>query len=370
MFDKRGVGMSDPISDWDTPLHQQWAQDAHNVIDASALERPAVVSWEPLGVGRALALMDPAAIDRLVLVNPAQDPSAIREHFQPADDELLETRTVEEIAFPSRIGDPHFRQWLERAGRLGASPTLAARMWQRTTEPRDLTPPGIAVPTLVIHTGGMNPRHRVEAVAAAIDTATIIDVLGDDAYPIAGDVDALVDAMTGFLGGGAVTIERERRLAAVLFVDVVGSTATTSREGDARWRAIIDEHDVAVRAEVARRGGRVVKYTGDGALAILTSVTDAVAAARALHARIADTGLQIRAGIHVGDVDERGSDVSGVAVNLAARVMDAAADGDTVLSSTAAEAALGSAVHLEALTPRSLKGIDGVWTLFRVTGHN
>src|SRR5262249_5601928 len=155
-----------------------------------------------------------------------------------------------------------------------------------------------------------SPAAEALAVVDAIPGARFVEVPGADSYPIAGDVDVLIAEIAEFCGSSSV-LTPLRHVSAVLFTDLVHSTQRPADEGDAHWRAVLDTHDRTVQQHIRHHGGRVVKYTGDGVLALMPSATGALDAALSLQEHLAQQGLRIRAGIHVGDVDVRGDDVSG-----------------------------------------------------------
>jgi class 3 adenylate cyclase len=367
VFDKRGVGLSDPIADWSRSVQEQWAEDLIGVVEAAGLARPVLVSWDANGVARIAVSARPDLFAAMVLVNPAATTRGFSELLSTHAGQALPNRTIEELAFPSRIKDAEFTAWLARSGRSGASPSSAARIWEHVLNYEEpLTPPGITTPTLVLHNRECRqPEDEVRAVADAIAGATFVQVAGRDVYPIAGDVDVLITEIAEFVTGGPSGLTPLRHLAAVLFTDLVGSTTRAVDEGDAHWRDLLDIHDRTVRECVRHHGGRVVKYTGDGVLALMPSATGALDAVTSIRERLAEQGLHIRAGIHVGDVDLRGDDVSGLAVNIAARIMSQANANETLVSETTRRATLGSAYRFDATGTTKLKGLPEHWTLHR-----
>jgi class 3 adenylate cyclase len=367
VFDKRGVGLSDPMTDWARSAQDQWAEDLVAVVKAAGLDRPVVVSWDPYGVARFAASERPDLFASMVLVNPAQSTRAFSALLTATAGQALPNRAIEEIAFPSRIKDQEFSAWLSRAGRSGASPASASRIWEHLLGYRgSLTPPGISASTLVLHNRDCaQPDVEVRTVAEGILDATFVQVAGADVYPIAGDVDLLITEIAEFLTGGPSGLAPLRHITAVLFTDLVDSTQRAVDEGDTHWRDLLDLHDRAVQQCVRHHGGRVVKYTGDGVLALMPSAAGALEAAQSIRHHLADQGLRVRAGIHVGDVDVRGDDVSGLAVNIAARIMSHAHAGDTLVSEAARQATLGSGHRFEKIRTTELKGIPGQWTLHR-----
>ncbi len=232
-----------------------------------------------------------------------------------------------------------------------------------------LTPADLAVPLLVLHNRECQvSESEVRAVAAAGGGAQVVQVDGADVYPIAGDVDPLVVETARFVTGLSPALAPERCIAAVLFTDLVDSTRRAADEGDRRWRDLLDVHDRVVRQCVDQHGGRVVKYTGDGVLALLPSATSALEAARAIGDELDRHGLQMRAAAHVGDVDVRGDDVSGIVVNVAARIMGHAGTAETLVSESLRRATLGSGFRFADVRRIALKGVPEEWTVHRWLG--
>lgn len=338
------------------------------VVDAAGLTDPVVVSWETLGVARLAVSRWPKVFSKMLLINPMPAPGELMNAFLASGSESFEPRSVEEMAFPSRIKDPDFEAWLVRAGRVGASPSLAPRMWDLllSYEP-PLTPPGIATSTLVLHNAGSIIRREwIDQVVGDLENAEVVSVPGADAYPISGDVDPLIVEIGRFTDRNASVVSH-RAVQVVLFTDLVASTEKALTEGDRAWKALLEHHDSVVRRVIARRSGTVIKFTGDGALCLMPSASAALDTASELHLTLAQSGFTLRCGIHVGDVDQRDGDVSGIAVNVAARVMSLAPSGATMVTTSVAEATLGSAHELVPAGTYQLKGIDGTWNLHQLS---
>ena len=369
LFDKRGVGMSDPFTDWSRPSVDQWSDDLIAVIESAGLHDPVVFAWDGFGVGRLAASKRPDLVGKLVLLNPIStlDPAVASATAQGIQDNIDRPDSgLERRMAPSRIDDPNFAEWLRRAGRLGASPATASRLWQEMFTSRVNTPENVSAPTLVIHrTDSMLPRESCLRVAEAIDGGRFVELPGADMYPIAGDIDALLAEITSFVTGSVQLPAPDRAVAAVLFSDMVDSTRQAAEMGDRRWRSLLDHHDEVVRHAVARHGGRVVKYTGDGVLAILPSATGALGAAKSIRSELGLDGVQLRQGVHVGEIDERGEDVSGIAVNITARIMHQAVGGEVLVSESVRLATVGSSFVFDQARDVELKGVPGPWTLHR-----
>jgi class 3 adenylate cyclase len=376
VFDRRGVGLSDPIQDWERTVVDQWTDDLAAVVEASGAHKVVVVAWDGFGVGSRYAAMHPDRVAALVLYEPsivAEDEweawSTRREESGQAnvkgEDDILA------LVAPSRIADREFRAWYARAGRGGASPSTAPRIWKSAmrSAPGDALLEQVDAPTLVLHRrDNMFAPHDVLRVAAErIPHAALVEVEGRDHFPFVGDVDALVAEIVAFVVGERWTPPPQRQLAAVLFTDLVGSTERASNLGDEDWKSVLNRHDETIRAIVGRAGGSVVKTTGDGVLALLPSAAGCLRVAGAIRRDLLVEGLDVRIGAHVGDVDRRGDDVSGLAVNIASRVMAIGGAGEIVVTATVVAAVAGQALAFEPLGAHDLKGVPGEWDLFRLS---
>lgn len=265
---------------------------------------------------------------------------------------------------PGRRDDPEFQEWLRSCGRAGASPAQAARIADKVL--RDPYPDhgAVRVPTLVITRPASDdviPGEFYQRAAHDIPDAELVVLPPGDGMAVGAGVDDLLAEISRYLTGEVHLPSPERQLAAILFTDLVGSTRRAVTSGDAAWKRLLDHHDAISRLEVARRGGEVIKTTGDGILALLPSATAAIEAARAIRAGLAEDHLQVRIGIHLGEIDRRGDDVSGLAVNIAARIM-ASAEPDQILTSAVVSHTTDAATFTN-LGPRTIKDIDGTWEL-------
>jgi class 3 adenylate cyclase/pimeloyl-ACP methyl ester carboxylesterase len=373
VFDRRGVALSDPVTDWETPLREQWAEDLAAVITASGCDRPVVFSWHNAAVARACSVQYPGLIGRLVLFNASTplteaDAEWIAEWVESTT-RLMNGEPLRdgEQLIPRRAADPEFKAWSDAAGRAGASPSQAKRLFDRLRSDPPFDSSLVATPTLVITRSPVDfivPAEYFRRGADQIPSARHVE-LGDGDASVFGDgVDDVLVAISEYLTGEARLPPAERHLAAILFTDLVDSTRRAASEGDAGWKRLLDRHDAVNRTEVARRGGEVIKTTGDGVLALFPSVTSAVKAAARIRDRLGEEHLAVRVGIHVGEIDRRGDDVSGLAVNVAARVMSAAGTGQIL--TTLAVALIGGCGTANSIGERTLKGVDGTWELFAV----
>jgi class 3 adenylate cyclase len=184
----------------------------------------------------------------------------------------------------------------------------------------------------------------------------------------AGDTGPMLDAVEEFLTGQLPAHHSDRVLATVLYTDIVGSTEHAARLGDRRWRDLLATHDAVVRAEVLRFRGALVKTTGDGVLATFDGPGRAIRCSCAIRDSARTLGIDVRAGLHTGEIELIGDDVAGIAVNIGARVLAQAGDGEVLVSSTVKDLVAGSGINFIERGEHTLKGVPGAWRLFAVEG--
>ena len=376
VFDRRGIGLSDPIVDWTRPILDQWADDLAAVVEASGAQDVVIFAWDTYGIATRFAAQHPGRLRLLALHQPLTIPDDAWDDWVANRLALLHENVggqrdgfVGQIA-PSRVADPSFRDWYARAGRAGASPATAARIWESVfrSPPSDQLLGRVATPTLVLYRRDnvYSPAEAALLAASQIRGATVVELEGADHFPFLGDVDAVVAEVAQVAVGERRLPPPQRLLAAVLYTDLVASTDRAASLGDARWKSVLDRHDAALRAAVGRCGGTVIKTTGDGILATLPSAGAAIRAAQRIQDALDADELRVRIGIHVGDIDRRGSDVSGLGVVVAARVMAMADAGQILVTASVPAAMIGQDATFEPLGAHELKGIPGTWPLYRL----
>jgi class 3 adenylate cyclase len=383
-FDMRGVGMSDSVSPTDPPTLEQWMQDAVAVLDAVGSERAALLAPRDAALQAILlAATHPNRVSHLVLVNGTARfmrdddyPFGIPERLLDAFLEVnMEPDAVEQgydvlaSAAPTVVDDSAFRSWWNRAGNRGAGPATA-RAIQAVYTKADVRPllPFIRAPTLVLHRVG-NVLTRVghgRYLAEFIPGARYVELPGADDLYWVGDTEEMLDEIEEFVTGQRRGPDVDRILTTVLFTDIVGSTERAGEVGDRRWRDLLDQHDEVVRRHLERFQGREVKMTGDGVLATFDGPGRAVHCAIAMRDATARLGLAIRVGIHTGEVEVRGEDIGGMAVNLASRIESAADPNEILLSRTVVDLIVGSGIETRDRGEHDLKGVPGSWQLFAV----
>jgi class 3 adenylate cyclase len=286
-------------------------------------------------------------------------------------EELWGTEAFAGLSAPSRTGDERFLRWSARLERAIASPRMVRALLGAMLEV-DVRPllPLIQAPTLVLAHREFEqvPVEHGRYLAEHIPGARLVELPGS--LPLFWDQpDLVLEVVQEFLIGARHGVEPTRVLATVLFTDIVGSTKQAAEQGDRRWRQLMDVHDELAGRLVEQWGGRLVKSTGDGSLATFDGPGRAIGCAAALRDGLGGIGIQIRAGLHTGEVELRGQDVGGIAVDIAARIMATAGAGETVVSRTVRDLVTGSDVVLRDHGSRRLKGVEGDWELFAVVGR-
>jgi class 3 adenylate cyclase len=381
-FDRRGTGASDPYPESVPPPWEAYADEVAAVMDAAGSRQAALMATTAEAGPMALffAATRPERTRALVLANASARYVAADDYpigFPPEQADTLISQveeswgTAERIAdgIPSKAGDERFRRWMARVQRSIASPRTV-HIFLRALFEVDVRPllPLIQAPTLVLHRRDFRllPIEHGRYLAEHIPNARLVELPGSDGPLTWETPDLILGHIEEFLTGVRASAPANRVLATVLFTDIVASTERAAELGDRRWRELLQVHDDLGARLVEQWGGRVVKSTGDGLLATFDGPGRAIACATALRDRLGDIDLQIRAGLHAGEVELRDEDVGGIAVHIAARVMAAARPGEVLVSSTVHDLVAGSDQVLEDHGTHQLKGVDGDWHLFAV----
>ena len=348
-FDKYGIGLSDPAPPGSLPPLEEWMDDVRAVMDAAGLERAAILGAGEGGIMAAtFAATHPDRTSSLILGNSAARLSWAPDYpiGLPAEQQEMLIGLVEqtwgtaEFAAsnnPSLARDPSIQPEVARYMRLAASPATAAAVIRMLLQ-LDIRPilPSIRVPTLVMHRRDTefltidNGRYLAEH----IEGPRFVELPGADHGLELGDVDPVVDEIEEFVTGTRAFVDTDRVLATVLFTDIVGSTERAVALGDQRWRDILDAHDRLAERQLARYRGTLVKATGDGLLATFDVPARAIQCSLALRDGLRGLAMEIRSGLHCGEIERRGPDVGGLAVHIAARVQAVARPGEVLVTRT------------------------------------
>ncbi len=387
-FHYRGIGLSDPVPPASAPTLEQHVHDALAVMDAAGIARAALFAtlWH-VSDAVSLAVTCPERVSHLLVVNgtarvaPAPDyPIGVSRELRADYNNLIFEPDAVERGFdllarmnPSVADDATYRSWWDRAGNRGASPAMARAIgdFYMGTDVRDLLG-SVRAPTLIVHRRGLDPVGivPVEAgryLAEHIPHAEYVELEGADQSYWLGDTETMLDEIEEFLTGVRRSSETDRVLAAVLFTDIVGSTARIAVIGERSWRDLLDRHDAALRRQLERFGGREVKQTGDGMLATFDRPAPAVQCACAIRDAAAQLGIEVRAGVHFGEVEVRADDIAGMTVHIGARIHAYAEPGEVMVSRTVVDVLTGSEITFTDRGEHELKGVPGTWRLFSVT---
>lgn len=381
VFDKREQGLSDRLGR--PPTVEEMVDDMVAVMDASDTERAAILG---VSEGAAMALVfaatHPARCSHLAIWGGYARITRTDGYPQGIEPEALDRwdsiareqwgGPVSLGAFaPSRAADPAVRDWWAQLLRTGTSPGSVSALMRlyKELDVRDALPL-ITAPTLVMHRAGdlVVPVALGRYVAERVGGARFVEFPGADHLLWTQDADAIVAELEEFLTGTRGASPPERALATVLFTDIVDSTTHAARLGDRRWRELLDRHDELTRRLVERAQGRVVKTTGDGVLATFDGPARAIECARQIVAAVEPLGVQVRAGLHAGECELRGTDVGGMAVHIGARVAGHAGAGEVLVSGTVKDLVVGSGIDFDDRGTVALKGVPGDWRLFAVDG--
>jgi class 3 adenylate cyclase len=382
LFDKRGVGLSDPVPTTAMPPIEEWMDDLRAVMDAVGSERAAVIAGMAGGfMASVFAATYPDRMLSLVLVDAFArlHPTEDYPWGSAADDTGGRLDAIESgwgggamlpLFAPALADDVALRTSWGRYERHSVSPGTA-RVMVPLIEAMDIRPilPAIRVPTLVIsHADAPVSSRHGRYLAEHIPGATYVELPGESSLIWAGDQDALVGEIQQFITGARPAAEPDRVLATLMFTDIVGSTDLAASIGDARWRDTLAEHNRLVRQQLERFRGREIKTTGDGFLAMFDGPARAIRCADAIRTVLEPVDIGVRAGLHTGEVDVEGVDLGGIAVHIAARVMAMAGPGETLVSSTVKDLVVGSGIVFDDRGEHELKGVPGGWHLFAVAG--
>lgn len=381
LFDKRGTGMSDRVPETELPTLETRMSDVLSVCDAVGVARPALLGVSegaPLCI--LFAATHPSRTAAIILLGGFAREMAGPGHPWGNTPESLEAFLEEirrdwggpvglEQRAPSRAGDDRFRTNWARYLRLGASPAavLALCAMNAAIDVRPILE-SVRVPTLVLHRTGdaAVPVESGRYLAEHIPGATFVEMPGVDHLPWVGDADRVLGEIEEFLTGVRSVPEQHRMLATVLFTDIVGSTRRASEIGDSAWADFLQAHHEIVREQIRRHGGREVNTAGDGFLATFDGPARAIRCALAIASEVGRLGLQIRAGVHTGEVEVGDEGVRGLAVHIGARIAALAGDGEVLVSRTVKDLVVGSGLTFSERGRTALKGVPDEWELYGV----
>lgn len=381
LFDKRGMGMSDRVPGA-TPLEVRM-DDIGAVMDAVGSDSAALIGASEGGpLSMLFAAAHPERTNALILmgaeVRERKDDEwpwgeATVEEFEASMASLSDrwgnpsNRAIEYFA-PSQEATPWISEWSARL-QANANTPSGAEAFMRMAFDIDVrhVAPSIRIPTLILHSEGDRVCHVENGrfLAREIPGARYVELPGSDHLPWF-DPDPVIGEIREFLTGYRVPVTSDRVLATVLFTDVVGSTNKAAELGDKRWRELLESHNAVVRDQLVRYRGVEVNTAGDGFLATFDGPARAIRCAQEIGRRTRPLGIDVRAGVHTGEVERVGDDIAGIAVHIGARIADQAGPGEVMTSGTVRDLVAGSGLNFEDQGVRELRGVPGEWRTFAV----
>jgi class 3 adenylate cyclase len=380
LFDKRGTGLSDRVAETQLPTLEQRMDDVRSVCDAVGSEQAALFGVsEGAPMCLLFAATYPARTTGVIVFGGYARRQQTSDYPWGASD-VQQQAFLEEIErdwggpvgldarAPSKLRDARFRENWARYLRMGASPGAVLALTRMNAE-INVRPilPTIRVPTLVLHRSGdrVIPIGAGRYLAEHIPEASFVELAGEDHLPWIGEVDAVLGEIEEFLTGVRTQPEPRRMLATVLFTDIVGSTQRAAELGDRAWTDILQAHHSRIREELERYGGREMRTTGDGFFVLFDGPARAVHCALALVHAVRPLGLEIRAGLHTGEVEIVGDDIEGLAIHIGARIAALAGTGEVLVSRTIKDLVVGSGLTFHDRGTHALKGVPDEWQLFQ-----
>jgi len=364
------------------PDMEMRADDLRAVLDAAGSERAVLFGSADGGsLGAFFAAAHPERVLALILYGsqaciartpdyPLGVPRDLYEVWRAEIDENWGTAEMArwwiERSAPSHVGDPEWVRYMSREMRHSASPAAALAFWEvwYETDVRGILP-SVQTPTLVL---SRDPSHEQGVdLAERIPGASYVRVPGKDRIPYAGNIDPLLDEVERFVR--SVRDEEatfDRVLATVLFTDIADSTSRTAAVGDAAWKGLVERHHRTVRAMIGRYRGREMDTAGDGFYATFDGPARAVRCAQSIVAAVKPLGIEVRAGVHTGEVETINDKIGGIAVNIGARVCARASPSAVLVSQTVKDLVAGSGLVFEDAGEHELKGVPDRWRLYRV----
>jgi class 3 adenylate cyclase len=382
-FDRRGTGVSDPVPTGAEESWELWADDLGAVLDAAGSQRAVIIAANDAGPPAILfSATHPHLVAALVIFNstarftaaddyPAGHPPEVADLVVGALTQAWGTEEATDLLAPSLAADEPFRRWYARFQRGACTPGEMAENMARILrmDARSVLPQ-VQCPTLVIHREGYStiPEAQARVLADGIPGAEFLSVPGADAPIYTQGTSEILAKIGEFIGRAPIAAPDDRVLRTVLFTDIVASTERAVEMGDSDWGRLIVAYDAVALEEVAKAGGRVIKGTGDGTLAIFEAPTRAVRCVLDIKARAAELGIGVRGGLHAGPISLRtDGDISGLAVNAAARVLGLGTGDEVLVSDAVADLVTGDEFAFTWSGEHELKGLPGTWKVFQAS---
>jgi class 3 adenylate cyclase len=381
VFDRRGLGASDRLPADVVPTWEEWADDLRVVLDAVGSKTAvpiAIADGGPMAV--TFAATHPDRVSGLVLFHgliiPPDGPDGtypeeLIELVVGATEQLWGTPEWARTIMPSLANDPVQTNWITKMMRATATPrAIAVQVGATYRTNVNFVLPSIHVPTLVLQRSGWGGATiaAMRQLTERFPNGRFVEIPGRDVAPSTEHADVILETVQEFLTGSRPTPRTDRFLTTVLFTDIVDSTRKANAMGDRAWTGLLDLHDEMVREELVRFRGQEVQTTGDGFFVTFDGPGRAIQCAHVIRTRASQMGVELRVGLHTGEVEVRGEDFGGIAVHIGARVAAAAGPGEILVSRTVTDLVAGSGLDFEDRGEHELKGVPSTWRLFAFAG--
>ncbi len=378
--ERRGLGVSDAVPLAALPTPEAWSEDVRTILDAVGSTSAVVIcNGSASYMGLFFAATHPERTRALVLADAAarttwaEDyPIGLRDidMWVEIGEQVWGTEATAYALAPSRANDATFAKWAARWQRAVCGPAMGSAFmrWIYSLDMRGVLP-AIRTPTLVLQredNAATLPREAGQFLADNIAGARYIELPGNDVSLFTDRADEMIDHIEEFVTGVRPRPVIDRALSTVLFTDVVGSTAKIAEIGDDRWQQLLGQHDVVIETQLSRYRGRKITHTGDGVLATFDGPARAVHCARDICEAVRPLGIEVRAGLHTGEVELRGESIGGIAVHIGQRVCSLAGPSEVLVSRTVTDLGAGSGLGFVDRGEHELKGIPGTWSVYRV----
>jgi class 3 adenylate cyclase len=381
--DRRGIGASDRFPRSQPPTWEAWTEDITTVLDTVGSERAAI--WAELDAGPVailFAAMHPERVSHLILGNTTARYRRADDYPEGADDPYIQlvldfvgrswgtTEFVMALNDPNVLIDRGSAELLAQRMRASATPGTALAHWSHMINTADARHAlaHIQCPTLVMRNtdNAFLPMEQAQYLVEHIPNAEFVEIPGNAVTINRAQYQLLADVVSRFLTGQRRIHQPDRALATVLFTDVVGSTVHAAELGDRAWTLVLQQHYAVIARELDRFGGRRVNPTGDGVLATFDGPGRAVRCAQAIAQAMRPLGIQIRAGLHCGEIEIRRDSIGGIAVHIGQRVSALAGPGEVLVSRTVADLVVGSGIEFVERGEHELRGVPGRWAILAV----
>jgi class 3 adenylate cyclase/pimeloyl-ACP methyl ester carboxylesterase len=385
-FDKRGTGISDPVPIGNLPTLEQWMDDASDVLSEIGCDEVAVIGDTEGGVMAMLfAATYPQKVTSLILINttacwkrdddyPIGMPDDTIERVSQYVSKHWGTSKLLELSAPSMTNNKRFGKWFAKYQRMSSTPSAMLHLyrWGLSLDVRSVLP-SINVPTLILHRTE-NAHYRIQYgkyLSDNIPKAKFIPIKGADCWPFnSGNFELILNEIQIFLTGEKTVAIENRVLATIMFTDIVDSTKHALKLGDKDWSELLTQHNNIIQKTVLKYRGETINSTGDGFLSTFDGPARSLQCAREIIQELRTLGIEVRVGLHTGEIELVNGEANGIAIHITARIMALATAGEVATSRTIKDLVIGSGFQFIDNGLHSLKGVPDQWHIYKLAMEN